>query len=35
MFAGLPAPNGPIRFVKGAILREIAEKGVDKMLDFF
>lgn len=31
MFAGLTAPEGPVRFAKGATPREIAETGIDKM----
>jgi hypothetical protein len=34
MFAGLPAPNGSIRFAKGAMPKEIAEMWVDKMPEF-
>lgn len=31
MFAGLAAPAGPVRFARGAMPKEIAQRGIDKM----
>jgi hypothetical protein len=35
MFAGVAAPAGPVRFAPGALPKEIAEAGIDKLNPIF